>query len=88
MKKDWRRVREDIKKEEAKKREAEEKLRALHQQVRQAENEEIVAVIRAMTEKGGDVMQTLKTVQEQQRSFEQARGALTTNHESEVEIDD
>lgn len=88
MKKDWRKVREDIKKTEAKKREAEEQLRALHQQARQAENEEIVAVIRAMTEKGGDVMQTLKTVQEQQRSFEQARGTLTTNHESEVEIDD
>lgn len=88
MKKDWRKVREDIKKTEAKKREAEEQLRVLHQQARQAENEEIVAVIRAMTEKGGDVMQTLKTVQEQQRSFEQARGTFTTNHESEVEIDD
>ena len=53
MKKDWRKVREDIKKTEAKKREAEEQLRALHQQARQAENEEIVAVITAAILRAG-----------------------------------
>lgn len=88
MKKDWRKVREDIKKTEAKKREAEDQLRALHRQARQAEDAEIVAAIRSMTEKGGDVMETLQMIQEKQRSFDQARGPIPTNYESEVEIDD
>lgn len=87
MKKDWRKVREDIKKTEQKKREAEEQLRTLHRQAVQAENEEIIAVIRSMTKKGEDVMEKLKTVQQMQSSIEQERG-LAANYESEVEIDD
>ncbi len=88
MKKDWRKVREDIKKAEQKKRETEDHLRSLHRQARQAEDAEIIASIRGMTQKGGDVMETLKNIQEKQRANEQARGPVIKNYESEVEIDD
>ena len=87
MRKDWRKVREDIKKTEQKKREAEEQLRTLHRQAVQAENDEIIAVIRSMTKKGEDVMEKLKTVQQMQSSIEPERG-IAANYESEVDIDD
>lgn len=86
-KRDLGKIREDIKKYEEKKREAEEQLRALNAQRIDSENDEIVATIRAMTEKGGDVMQTLHNLTAKVHA--QPRPYIPNkSNESEVSIDD
>lgn len=56
-------VREDIRKAEARAREAEEYVKTLRAKERQLEDEEIIARIRAMQGKGTDIMDVLRDVQ-------------------------
>lgn len=86
-KKDVWSIREEIKKYEEKRRETEEQLRALNAQRIDSENEEIVAAIRGMTEKGGDVMKTLQSITSKVHAQPRPFIPNKTN-ESEVEIDD
>ena len=80
MNKKLTKVREDIKKAEARLREDEEYLKTLRARQRQIEDEEIVAQIRAMQEKGSDVLDVLRTVQTLQKKNDAAR-----KYEREVE---
>ena len=64
------RVKEDIKKTRKKIKETQEHLKVLLALQRQLENDEIVAVLRAETEKGGDVMETLKKLEALKRAQE------------------
>jgi len=57
-------VREDIRKAEARLKEDEEYLKTLRARQRQLEDDEIIAQIRSMQAKGGDIMDTLRKVQE------------------------
>lgn len=61
-------VREDIRKAEARAREAEEYVKTLRAKERQLEDEEIIARIRAMQGKGTDIMDVLRDVQNRNRS--------------------
>ena len=63
-------VREDIRKAEAKAREAEEYVKTLRAKERQLEDEEIVARIRGMQEKGADIMDVLQEVQRRKENGE------------------
>ena len=56
-------VREDIRKAEARAREAEEYVKTLRAKERQLEDEEIITRIRAMQGKGTDIMDVLRDVQ-------------------------
>lgn len=76
-------VREDIRKAEDRLREDEETLKALREKQRQLENEEIIAQIRSMQEKGGDIMETLRMV----RQMQGAAATLHTKKEEEIEHD-
>lgn len=76
-------VREDIRKAEDRLREDEETLKALREKQRQLENEEIIAQIRSMQEKGGDIMETLRMV----RQMQGAAATLNTKKEEEIEHD-
>lgn len=72
MNKKLSKVREDIKKAEARLREDEEYLKTLRARQRQLEDEEIVSQIRAMQEKGSDVLDVLKAVQGMKKRNETA----------------
>jgi len=86
-KKDVWSIREEIKKQKEKQREMEEKLRDLNAMHVQAENEEIIAAIRAMAGKGGDVMTTLQNITS--KAHAQPRPFIPNKtNESEVDIDD
>ena len=61
-------VREDIRKAEARAREAEEYVKTLRAKERQLEDEEIITRIRAMQGKGTDIMDVLRDVQNRNRS--------------------
>lgn len=63
-------VREDIRKAEARAREAEEYVKTLRAKERQLEDEEIVARIRGMQEKGADIMDVLQEVQRRKENGE------------------
>ncbi len=76
-------VREDIRKAEDRLREDEETLKALREKQRQLENEEIIAQIRSMQEKGGDIMETLRMV----RQMQGAATPMITKKEEEIEHD-
>lgn len=76
-------VREDIRKAEDRLREDEETLKALREKQRQLENKEIIAQIRSMQEKGGDIMETLRMV----RQMQGAAAPMTTKKEEEIEHD-
>ena len=65
-------IREDIRKAEARLREDEEYLKTLRARQRQLEDEEIVSQIRAMQEKGSDVLDVLRTVQAMKKQNEAA----------------
>lgn len=62
MSKKIEKVREDIRKAEARVREADEYLKTLRAKERQLEDEEIVAQIRSMQEKGADILDVLRIV--------------------------
>ena len=64
------RVKEDIKKTKKKINEAQEHLKVLLALQRQIENDEIIAVLRAETEKGGDVIETLRKLEAMKRMQE------------------
>lgn len=64
MNKKIQKVREDIRKAEARLKEDEEYLKTLRARQRQLEDDEIIAQIRSMQAKGGDIMDTLRKVQE------------------------
>lgn len=68
MNKKIEKVREDIRKAEARAREAEEYVKTLRAKERQLEDEEIIARIRAMQGKGADIMDVLRDVQNRNRS--------------------
>ena len=68
--------------------EMEEKLRDLNAMQVQAENEEIIAAIRAMTEKGGDVMDTLSHLTSSVHRSQPSAYIPNKSNESEVDIDD
>lgn len=76
-------VREDIRKAEERLREDEETLKALREKQRQLENDEIIAQIRSMQEKGGDIMETLRMV----RQMQGASTPMITKKEEEIEHD-
>ena len=76
-------VREDIRKAEDRLREDEETLKALREKQRQLENDEIIAQIRSMQEKGGDIMETLRMV----RQMQGATASMITKKEEEIEHD-
>ena len=80
MNKKLERVREDIRKAEARLREDEEYLKTLRARQRQLEDDEIIAQIRSMQKKGGDVLEVLHTVQDLQKENDAAR-----SQEREVE---
>ena len=80
MNKKLTKVREDIRKAEARLREDEEYLKTLRIKQRQIEDEEIVAQIRAMQEKGSDVLDVLRTVQDMKK-----KNAAAEHYEREVE---
>lgn len=80
MNKKLERVREDIRKAEAKLREDEEYLKTLRARERQLEDDEIIAQIRSMQKKGSDVLEVLRTVQDMKKRTEAAK-----THEREVE---
>ena len=73
MNKKLERVREDIRKAEARLREDEEYLKTLRARQRQLEDDEIIAQIRSMQKKGGDVLEVLRTVQDLQKKNDAAR---------------
>ncbi len=87
-KKDVWSIREEIKKQKKKQREMEEKLRDLNAMQVQAENEEIIAAIRAMTAKGGDVMDTLSHLTSNIHHSQPSAYIPNKSNESEVDIDD
>ena len=58
------RVREDIRKTEAKLRELEEYLKTLQMKERQLCDEEVARTLREMTGKNGDVLETLRRMQD------------------------
>lgn len=64
-------VREDIRKAEARAREAEEYVKTLRAKERQLEDEEIVARIRGMQEKGADIMDVLQEVRKRKENGEE-----------------
>lgn len=64
-------VREEIRKAEARAREAEEYVKTLRAKERQLEDEEIVARIRGMQEKGADIMDVLQEVQKRKENGEE-----------------
>lgn len=78
MSKKIEKVREDIRKAEARVREADEYLKTLRAKERQLEDEEIVAQIRSMQEKGADILDVLRVVKgrkdRQGRENENVRG--------------
>lgn len=76
-------IRDDIRKAEARLREDEEYLKTLRARQRQLEDEEIVNQIRAMQEKGSDVLDVLKTVQ----AMKQKNEAAYTNEREGGEIE-
>lgn len=76
-------VREDIRKAEDRLREDEETLKALREKQRQLENDEIIAQIRSMQEKGGDIMETLRMV----RQMQGATAPMITKKEEEIKHD-
>ena len=80
MNKKLSKVREDIKKAEARLREEEEYLKTLRAKQRQIEDDEIVAQIRAMQEKGSDVLDVLRTVKDLQKKNDAVK-----SYEREVE---
>ena len=86
-KKDVWSIRDEIKKYEEKRRETEKQLRALNAQRIDSENDEIIAFVRGLTGKDGDVMDTISSLKtmthEQQRQY-----ILNKTNESEVDIDD
>lgn len=74
-------VREDIRKAEARAREAEEYVKTLRAKERQLEDEEIITRIRAMQGKGTDIMDVLRDVQNRNWSgseseAEETRGGM------------
>lgn len=74
-------VREDIRKAEARAREAEEYVKTLRAKERQLEDEEIITRIRAMQGKGTDIMDVLRDVQNRNWSSsepeaEETRGGM------------
>ena len=77
-------VRTDIRKAEAKLREAEEYLKTLQAKERQLEDEEIVARIRAMQEKGSDVLDLLQTIEVLKRESRAAAHFESEPYETEV----
>ncbi len=87
-KKDVWSIREEIKKQKEKQREMEEKLRDLNAMQVQAENEEIIAAIRAMTAKGCDVMDTLSHLTSSVHRSQPSAYIPNKSNESEVDIDD
>ena len=80
MNKKLSKVREDIKKAEARLREEEEYLKTLRAKQRQIEDDEIVAQIRAMQEKGSDVLDVLRAVKDLQKKNDAVK-----SYEREVE---
>ena len=80
MNKKLTKVREDIRKAEARLREDEEYLKTLRIKQRQIEDDEIVAQIRTMQEKGSDVLDVLRTVQDMKK-----KNAAAEHYEREVE---
>ena len=77
-------VRTDIRKAEAKLREAEEYLKTLQAKERQLEDEEIGARIRAMQEKGSDVLDLLETIQSLKQESRAAAHDESEPYETEV----
>lgn len=88
MNKRLEKVREDIRKHKERKREIETRLRELLALQHQLEDEEIVAYIRSQTEKGGDVMETLRKVSEMKRELEKEHIVFDNDEVKEVDIDD
>ncbi|MCD8122494.1 MAG: DUF4315 family protein [Lachnospiraceae bacterium] len=66
-------VREEIRKTEKKIRELEEYLKTQKDKERQLVDEEIVSQIRSMQEKGGDVLEVLRMVQDMKTSAEEKK---------------
>ena len=83
MNKKIQKVREDIRKAEARLKEDEEYLKTLRARQRQLEDDEIIAQIRSMQAKGGDIMDTLRKVQEMKAGYSPA----TTNEREDLEHD-
>lgn len=83
MNKKIQKVREDIRKAEARLKEDEEYLKTLRARQRQLEDDEIIAQIRSMQAKGGDIMDTLRKVQEMKAGYAPA----TTNEREDLEHD-
>ncbi len=61
-------VREDIRKAEAKAREVDEYIKTLRAKERQLEDDAIIAEIRAMQEKGGDVLDVLHRIKRDEKT--------------------
>ena len=83
MNKKIQKIREDIRKAEARLKEDEEYLKTLRARQRQLEDDEIIAQIRSMQAKGGDIMDTLRKVQEMKAGIAPA----TTIEREELEHD-
>ena len=86
MNKKNRKIREEIEKNKKKMREMELHLQELNSMREQAENEEIIEVMRGIVGKDGDVLEKLELFKQMNS---QPRSTVPyKNHESEVEIDD
>ncbi len=86
MNKKNRKIREEIEKNKKKMREMELHLQELNSMREQAENEEIIEVMREIVGKDGDVLEKLELFKQMNS---QSRPTVPyKNHESEVEIDD
>lgn len=83
MNKKIQKVREDIRKAEARLKEDEEYLKTLRARQRQLEDDEIIAQIRSMQDKGSDIMETLRKVQEMKAGYAPA----ITNEREDPEHD-
>ena len=88
MNKKLEKVREDIKKTKAKIRELEAHYKELLLIQQRLENEEIVAAIRARTDKGGDVLDTLRLFDSMKKEQERQHILFDDDDVKEVSIDD
>ena len=86
MNKKNRKIREEIEKNKKKMREMELHLQELNSMREQAENEEIIEVMREIVGKDGDVLEKLELFK--QMNSQPRPTVPYKNHESEVEIDD
>ena len=88
MNKKLEKVREDIKKTKARLRELQAHYKELLMIQQRLENEEIVAEIRGRTEKGGDVLETLRLLSSMQKEQERQHILFDDDDAKEVEIDE